>query len=178
MTRRERTSPATVTPISKGEGEKVESKGFLDKVLQFMGIHEEPTEDDKQDEPETSIKNGVHTSPDPFVDVTKKRPRLVSLPGQAKSSGGMKVSVVYPKSYEDVQPIADHLKNRQPVILSLGGVEAPLSRRIIDFMSGVTYALEGHIHRIGDGIFLIAPSNVVIDAETSLDWQEEESLSP
>lgn len=151
----------------------MQNRGFLDKVLQFMGIQEEAVEEqEKPSEAETGHRNG--SAPVAAASDAKKRPRLVSLPGPGRSPNQMKVSVVYPKSYEEVQAIADNLKERQPVIVSLGGVDTALSRRMIDFLSGVTYALEGQIHRIGEEIFLFAPINVVIDAEAAFGWSEEE----
>lgn len=151
----------------------MQPRGLLDKVLQFMGIQEDD-EDDEHTKPEMTADNGqAGLAAVPNVDL-KKRPKLVSITGQGHGPTNMKVSVVYPKAYEDVQSFADHLKARQPIIVSLDGVDADLSRRIIDFMSGVTYALEGRIHRIGDGIFLIAPVNVMIDASESLSFSEKE----
>lgn len=157
---------------------------FLDKVLQFMGIQEEEvTEEAERSERTERHERHDRSSPDPqelarqqaaSVAEQVRRGRLVSLPGANRAAGQIKVSVIRPRSYEEVQQIADHLKERQPVILSLEGVDKPLSRRIIDFMSGTTYALDGKVHRIGEEIFLFAPINVAIDAETTRSWQEEE----
>lgn len=90
----------------------------------------------------------------------------------------MRLSVLQPRSYEEVQEIADHLKEREPVIVSLEGVDKGVSRRILDFLSGTTYALDGSIHRIGDEIFLFAPLNVTIDAHIQRPWSEEEEIFP
>lgn len=150
-----------------------QQRRFLDKVLQFMGIHEEVTDEPEREAsaPQELLRNQGVVADQP------KRGRLVSLPGPNRTAGQIKVSVIRPRSYEEVQQIADHLKERQPVILSLEGVDKPLSRRIIDFMSGTTYALDGKIHRIGEEIFLFAPINVTIDAEMTRSWQEEEIFS-
>ena len=150
-----------------------QQRRFLDKVLQFMGIQEEVAEEPERQapEPQEVVRNQGAVAEQP------KRGRLVSLPGPNRSVGQLKVSVIRPRSYEEVQQIADHLKERQPVILSLEGVDKALSRRIIDFMSGTTYALDGKIHRIGEEIFLFAPINVSIDAEMTRSWQEEEIFS-
>lgn len=149
-----------------------QQRRFLDKILQFMGIQEEVTEEPERQlpEPPESARAQAASSESP------KRGRLVSLPGPNRT-GQFRVSVIRPRSYEEVQQIADHLKERQPVILSLEGVDKPLCRRIIDFMSGTTYALDGKVHRIGEEIFLFAPVNVAIDAETARSWQEEEIFS-
>lgn len=152
-----------------------QQRRFLDKILQFMGIQEEVAEEPERPPLERlEAARGVAAAAEP---PKRDRGRLVSLPGASRTVGQFKVSVIRPRSYEEVQEIADHLKERQPVILSLEGVDKALSRRIIDFMSGTTYALDGKIHRIGEEIFLFAPVNVTIDAEDLGSWDEEEIFS-
>lgn len=139
-----------------------EERGFLTKVLNFMGIQEEnAAADDGQDEPkQTRIpveRNVVE------VDEARRRGRLVGLPGSGRAGAGrMRVCVVEPRAFEDVQGIADHLKDRQAVIVSLEGLDTDLATRIVDFVSGSTYALDGQVQKIGDQIFLFAPNNVEI----------------
>src|SRR3989304_6208709 len=60
---------------------------------------------------------------------------------------------------------ADFVKARRPVFVNLQGVEQDLARRIVDFLSGCTYALDGHLQRVGEEMFLFPPSNVAIPAE-------------
>lgn len=151
-----------------------QQRRFLDRILQFMGIQEEQV----AEEPEKPLPEPIEPPrAQAASSESPKRGRLVSLPGPNRASGQFRVSVIRPRSYEEVQQIADHLKERQPVILSLEGVDKPLCRRIIDFMSGTTYALDGKVHRIGEEIFLFAPVNVTIDAETARSWHEEEIFS-
>lgn len=155
----------------------MEEKGFLDRVLQFMGIQEEEeskAESDAPKEPPPASRNGSLAG----VDASKRKGRLVSLPGPGKGQGQMRLSVLQPRSYEEVQQIADHLKEREPVIVSLEGVDKAISRRILDFVSGTTYALDGSIHRIGEEIFLFAPLNVAIDANIARTWENEEEIFP
>lgn len=150
----------------------MQQKGFLDRVLQFMGIHEEdePEEVSPQPEPAQASRQAVAAA----SDANKKKGRLVSLPGPNRTPSQLRVSVVHPKTYEEVEQIADHLKDRQPVIVALDGLEKSVSRRIVDFVSGTTYALDGTVYRIGNGIFLFAPINVSIDGDLARAWQEEE----
>lgn len=72
----------------------------------------------------------------------------------------MRVVIVEPTSYDDVQQIANHLKSAKPILLNFERTDAETATRIIDFMSGVTYALDGAINRVGDNIFLCSPKNV------------------
>src|SRR3990170_1157299 len=71
------------------------------------------------------------------------------------------------RSPEDARRGADFVKARRPVFVNLQGVEQDLARRIVDFLSGGTYALDGHLQRVGEEMFLFTPSNVAITAELS-----------
>ena len=70
-----------------------------------------------------------------------------------------------PNSFEEAQSIADQLKNRRPVIVNLENAEKVLAKRIVDFISGTTYALNGNMQKVGNGIFLFVPTNVDISGE-------------
>lgn len=72
----------------------------------------------------------------------------------------IKVMVVEPFSFDDAQHVADHLKNKKPVVVNFENTDAEIAKRIIDFISGTTYALAGNIQKVGNNIFLCAPSNV------------------
>jgi cell division inhibitor SepF len=72
---------------------------------------------------------------------------------------------VVPKNFNDAQLVADKFKGDIPVILNLQGCDAELSKRLIDFSSGLTYALDGGIERIADKVFLVTPRNVEVSAE-------------
>ena len=76
-----------------------------------------------------------------------------------------KVSVLEPSSFNDAQPLADRFKRQQPVILNLQNVDADLSRRMVDFCSGLTYALDGQIQSVANRVFLLTPRNVEVSAE-------------
>jgi cell division inhibitor SepF len=77
----------------------------------------------------------------------------------------VRVHLVIPKSFNDAQQIADRFKDAIPVILNLQGTETDLSKRLIDFASGLTYALDGGMQRIADKVFMLTPRNVEISAE-------------
>jgi cell division inhibitor SepF len=82
-------------------------------------------------------------------------------------SGGndVRVHFVAPKSFNDVQDVADKFKDSIPVILNLQGADADLSKRLIDFASGLTYGLDGGMQRVADKVFLLTPQNVEVSAE-------------
>ena len=83
----------------------------------------------------------------------------------ANGRGEVRVHLVVPKSFNDAQDVADKFKDSIPVILNLQGSEADLSKRLIDFASGLTYALDGGMQRIADKVFLLTPRNVEVSAE-------------
>jgi cell division inhibitor SepF len=83
-----------------------------------------------------------------------------------RSNGGdIRVHLVIPKSFNDAQDVADKFKESIPVIINLQGSESDLSKRLIDFASGLTYALDGGMQRIADKVFLLTPRNVEVSAE-------------
>jgi cell division inhibitor SepF len=76
-----------------------------------------------------------------------------------------RVHVMDPKGFNDAQEVGDRLKNGQPVILNLQGVDRDLQRRLIDFASGLAYALNGTMSKAADQVFLLTPSNVEVSEE-------------
>ena len=77
----------------------------------------------------------------------------------------VRVHLVIPKSFNDAQDVADKFKDSIPVILNLQSSDTDLSKRLIDFASGLTYALDGGMQRIADKVFLLTPRNVEVSAE-------------
>jgi cell division inhibitor SepF len=77
----------------------------------------------------------------------------------------VEVHLVVPKNFNDAQQIADKFKVDVPVIVNLQTSETDLAKRIIDFCSGLTYALDGGMQRVGDKIFMLTPRNVEVSAE-------------
>lgn len=81
----------------------------------------------------------------------------------------MQVVIIKPECYEDAQEICDQIKTKRPVVVNLEKVEYPVAQRIMDFLSGTCYSLEGSIQRVANNIFIIAPENVDISG----DFKEE-----
>jgi cell division inhibitor SepF len=94
------------------------------------------------------------------------RPRLRSVePEPTPLAAPTRVHLVVPRSFNDAQQVADRFKAGIPVILNLQGTDAELSKRLIDFASGLTYALNGGMQRVADKVFLLSPQNVEVSAE-------------
>ncbi len=82
-----------------------------------------------------------------------------------RDAGDVRVHFVAPKNFNDVQDVADKFKDSIPVIINLQSTDTDLSKRLIDFSSGLTYALDGGMQRIADKVFLLTPHNVEVSAE-------------
>jgi cell division inhibitor SepF len=93
-------------------------------------------------------------------------------PGPGPGAGPATVHLVIPRSFNDAQQIADKFKEQIPVILNLQSSDAELSKRLIDFASGLTYALDGGMQRVADKVFLLTPRNVEVSAEERARWLE------
>ncbi|AEG14768.1 Cell division protein sepF [Desulfofundulus kuznetsovii DSM 6115] len=124
------------------------AKKLVDKVLGFMGFEEEPLEEEEKE----------RFREEDSVPQVKRKGQVFSLHTQRQ----VRVIVAEPRAFEDVQSIAEHLKNRRPVVVNLERAESELARRVVDFVSGATYALNGNMQKVGNGIFLFVPSNMDI----------------
>ncbi len=80
---------------------------------------------------------------------------------------GNKMILLEPRAFSESQQIADHLKNRNSVVVNLKRVTTDQAKRIIDFLSGVIYAIGGSMQKIGVGIYLCAPKNVNVQGKIS-----------
>jgi cell division inhibitor SepF len=95
-----------------------------------------------------------------------RRGRRRAAPAGNGGGGGVaSMHVVTPRSFNDAQQVADEFKRSKPVIINLQSTDRELSKRLIDFSSGMTYALGGGMQRISQGIFLLTPENVEVSAE-------------
>jgi cell division inhibitor SepF len=103
---------------------------------------------------------------DIFADdepISATRTRTLRPVGNGDSE--VQVHLVIPRNFNDAQQVADQFKRSVPVILNLQTTDHELSKRMIDFCSGLTYALDGGMQRIAEKIFLLTPRNVEVSAE-------------
>jgi cell division inhibitor SepF len=84
---------------------------------------------------------------------------------RAMPSGNAKPVVVSPTTFNSAQEVADKFKSSQPVIVNLQGVDKDLSRRLLDFCSGICYALSGHMERVATRVYLLTPADVEVSPE-------------
>lgn len=130
---------------------------LIDRVIGIMGFADDEEQEDRFEEKEKDSEKSTHEE----VRTNRKNAQVVSIHSQKQ----MRVVVMEPKSFEEAQNIADQLKTRRPVIVNLENAEKVLAKRIVDFISGTTYALNGNMQKVGNGIFLFVPNNVDISGE-------------
>jgi cell division inhibitor SepF len=109
--------------------------------------------------------DGGGGGPDDRTAVARQQPARLRSVDVAPSAASVRVHLVIPRSFNDAQQVADKFKEGIPVILNLQGSDAELSKRLIDFSSGLTYALNGGMQRVADKVFLLTPRNVEVSAE-------------
>jgi cell division inhibitor SepF len=135
------------------------------RAMVYLGLVDEPEDDE----------GGVGmapraTDPGPNVrpmsrDDSQPSPRPSVVRTMPSASTAARVHVVEPRGFNDAQEVGDRLKANQPVILNLQGLDRDLQRRLIDFSSGLAYALGGSMSRVADQVFLLTPSNVEVSQE-------------
>ena len=125
---------------------------FFKKTMEFIGLSDE--EERLDVEPIKEEKEPNESS----ISFSPKKNKVVNI----HTTTQLKVVVYSPLSFDNAREIADHLKAKKPVVINLESVETPVAKRIIDFLSGAVFALDGNIQKIADRIFLIAPYNVGI----------------
>ncbi len=135
---------------------------FMNKMLNFVGFDtdEEYNEDYYMNNQDTMSAIDYDGEPMNERINARRSSRVVRL--HDNPSQQMKVVVMQPESFEEARDITNHLKNRKPIVVNLESVEKEVARRIVDFLSGAVYALDGDIQKISNGIFLLAPHNVGI----------------
>lgn len=104
-----------------------------------------------------------------YVPTPLKRNRTNPQVYSINTNVQMQVVIIKPECYEDAQEICDQVKTKRPVVVNLEKVEFPIAQRIMDFLSGTCYSLDGAIQRVANNIFIIAPENVDISG----DFKEE-----
>ena len=118
----------------------------------------------------TLPRDGADSGP---INLRPAAAQLRSLPTQAAvPAPPAKVHVAAPAEFADAQEIADRFRNGQPVIVNLGNAYRELAHRMIDFCSGVAYALGGTMDKVADKVFLMTPTNVELSAEEKRRLQE------
>jgi len=125
----------------------------MDKLKGFFGGNTDTSEEYKD--------NDIKTSEDEYYEVSKN--------AFADVSSSSKMVLFEPRAYSESQQIADYLKKRNAVVVNLKRVTPDQAKRIVDFLTGSLYAMNGSLQKLGGGIFLCAPNNVNIEGKITED---------
>lgn len=129
--------------------------GLMEKVKNMLTVpDDEEYEDEEMDDilPKKSDRNSSS------YDNAKRNNKVVNIHTTAQ----LQVVLVKPERFDDASAIADHLNEKRSVVLNLESTNKEVSRRLVDFLSGVAYANNGQIKRIANSTFIITPYNVDI----------------
>lgn len=125
---------------------------MVGKLMGFLGLLEEEIIEEEVGTEEELLPSRKHKNNN------NNNNNIISLHSQKN----VRMVLHEPRSYEETQEIADHLRSRRPVIVNLQRLSSDSARRVVDFLSGCVYALNGDIKKVGASIFLCTPENVDI----------------
>lgn len=134
----------------------------------IMKFWKKLTGDTIEEEDSFSVKGeeftqGINTFKDSEQKKTLEESKIVDFSrsfSEGKGMINMKVIIVEPTVFDDVQQVANCLKENRPVLVNFERTESSIARRIVDFISGTTYALSGEIKKVGHNVYLCVPNNV------------------
>ena len=131
---------------------------IFNKILNIIGLEETILEDVEETEVEDTPSKSHDDLIEPQFQSKGRKGKVVNI----HTTSYVKVVVYQPLSFDDTQEIIDNLKNRKPIVVNLDALDADLAQRVLDFISGAVYSLDGTIQKVSRGIFVLAPSNVDI----------------
>lgn len=154
--------------------------GLLESIKNIFII---PDEDEFDEEAVETVEKPAEKKQPAAESQSVKRaestPRVVG-GGKSKTvsfnNSQMQVVIVKPDRYEDVAAIADHLNEKKTVVLNLEATDKELARRVVDFLSGATYANHGNMRKVSRGTFLIVPNGVDMMGEVILEEFEDSGM--
>ena len=132
----------------------------MNKFLNILGFGND-ADDDEYDEEYEEMEEREESSSVKDDFFMRKKSKVVNLPNASQ----VKVVILQPNSFEQSQEICEHLKEKKSIIVNLEFVNKDVARRIIDFVSGAVYGLDGNISKVSNSIFLVAPFNYEITNE-------------
>ena len=142
--------------------------GFSDAFKKLVGIEE--IDDDFTEDEVNSMKDEIRKeerkSVSGFTPRGAEPAKAVPVEKRVSIAGtnAFKLVVLEPKSFDECPKLVDSLKGRRPVIINLEKIETETAKKIFDFLSGATYALNGNVQKVANNIFIFAPESVDITA--------------
>lgn len=142
--------------------------GVMNRVMSFLGLQDE----DETDKRKYDLEEEFEEEQPPIQELRNHRNNVVSIHSQKN----VKVVLSEPRSYDEAQEIADHLRSRRSVVVNLQRVRKDQAVRIVDFLSGTVYALSGNIAKIGSNIFMCTPESVELQGAITEMLHDEANL--
>jgi cell division inhibitor SepF len=140
------------------------SMGVMNRFMSFLGLQDEVEEIiEHQDKSNGQDSQDAETTPFESRKNNSRTNNVVSIHSQKN----VRVVLNEPRSYDEAQEIAEHLRSRRPVVVNLQRVRTDQALRILDFLSGTVYAINGSISKLGSNIFLCTPDSVEIQGTIS-----------
>ncbi len=139
--------------------------GFINKMKELVGIEEIEEDDIEEEEEKKPLVPRQQPLAAPASRPAPAQPAQQSKPAQSGSryTSAMKMVVIEPQGFDESPKLVDSLKAKKPVIINLENLETDVARKIFDFLSGATYALNGNVQKVANNIFVFAPENVSVD---------------
>ena len=156
--------------------------GILDKFKDLVGIELEDEEDEEVVEEEKKVRPAVReeriredrkpaaksaAASAPRMETVARTEVTRQTMGGNKYTSQFKMVVIEPNGFEECPKLVDSLKAKKPVIINLENLETDIARKIFDFLSGATYALNGNVQKVTNNIFVFAPENVDVTYKDS-----------
>ncbi|MBE5813540.1 MAG: cell division protein SepF [Clostridiales bacterium] len=138
---------------------------LINKMLNLVGFDSEEELMEEEENNSSFISKTYDTNKETTNPFKKNNSKLVNL----SNANQLKLVVMQPTSFDDAQDVCDHLKEKKPVVINLEYADKETARRLIDFLSGAVYGVDGHIQKVSPTIFLIVPFNVDILSDSKED---------
>jgi cell division inhibitor SepF len=148
--------------VRKLSGGGIDLARFWEKILSFLGLMEETEEETLEDVE--------------FVGKPARKASVLNLHSN-KNNNNMRLVIVKPYEFAEAQQIVEHIKARKPVLVNMEETEMSEARRLVDFISGATYALDGNMQKVSQQIFVFAPSQVEVNAQIYRDMDARDTAA-
>jgi cell division inhibitor SepF len=133
---------------------------LFEKVLDFVGWETNPDSDEDVYEDENT-DNTVAKSDRSASQNKNSQSKVLNM----NNNNNLKVVILSPQNILEARELCDHLKSNKPVIMNVEGIDTPLAQRMVDFLSGAVYCLDGDIQKISNGIFVATPACIEITGD-------------
>ena len=149
---------------------------FAEKFLNMMKLNDADDETEPFDEEYNEVTEEEGYDEEEMEDDEDGQSRVI--PFHGKEEEGESVKVIRPQTFNEAQIVADFLKEGKTIVVNLEGIEIGQAQRIIDFIGGASFAVDGSLKAISNNIFIVAPGNIEVSGDLRDEIVSEDMLSP